>query len=710
MIFKSSSSYNPWFYFFLFFVVDAYLSYMPVSDVEKYWVFLIGILTPVLLIFFSKRPLGNVKENIFQQESFEKSTFGLWMGLGALLMGLRFWKLTTLFSWPTGDESEIGMLAIGLTRDWNWHFFHGFAQVPFSFHWACCFFYQITHSAKLAVWFLPAAISAILIPLTYLGARRFCGHSFSIILASLMAVGFWPMYLGRAGSPVFMVFWELGVLYIFLVVLSHIEKDSCLLPAGWLGFITGLGSLTSVAWIVIGAPVFLGMIWVCFKNKKKLSFFIFFISMIVSLSPFLTAVLREGYGGHLQAVGFWNGRWDWRSETSRFLDYWMILWASINERVVYGTPWGGFLNPILASLFFLGLVEIYFRFSKFCFYLFLLALTICLAPGFLALTVQTFRILLVLPFLFLAAALGLQRLLGLVLPARKVWIALIILGLSFLADFSRLVAPFWNPDHLPILFENTGRSYEKYYAGRVLEGLHEHYGPGLIYTDLVPGVMDESLAFVTYPYNAAWNPEEVKKKPRWAAIFTNSHFQSFVSKRFPLARWEFIPSADPSNSGSHVLGIVPVTDETEPVFKSWQSTYDFFMSTNLLILDNANKKSNEFILKNMIEFYPRVSNDPFLQSVYLEKLLDTYTKERYFHPDDTGINYSSYAAVLNSDLKKGYPDAWVYAHAGRLLMAEKQNAKAGVLLRTAVRLDPQNELASVLLKILSQTKSVGNEK
>lgn len=710
MILKFSSSYNPWIYFFLFLAVDCYLSYAPSNSTEKFLMVFVGILAPELIIIFSKPDINKSEDNVFRQEQFNGTMRGVWIFFGLLLMGLRFWKLTTLFQWPTGDEAAIGMLAIKLSRQWDWHFFHGFAQVPFLWHWCCVFTYQATHSSKLSLWLLPAVISALLIPLTYWGSRCFCGNSFSIILTGLMATGFWPMYLGRAGFPIFVVLWELVVLYFLLVFREQIKNNSGLMAAGLLGLATGLGPITATSWMAVGFAIVIFVAHSSFRDKKYSHFIIFLIFMTISLFPFLTAVLKEGYGSHIQAIVFWNGGFDVISFVTRFFDYWMILWGTVNQPVSYIPPLGGFLNPILASLFFLGLIEITFRFSKSYLFLFLAFLALCLSPGFMSWSLETFRVLTILPLLYFSTALGLRGLLKTVSPTKAFWVTVIMLGFSFFADFYRLVIPYGRIDQRPAAFEDTGRSYEKYCAGRILENVRVHYGPGLIYTDWAASAADETLAFATYPYNCAWNPDIADVNPRWGAIFTNSHFQPFLSKRFPQAKWTLIPAVDTGDQGSHVLGIIPITPETLSIFRSWKGTYEFCMETNLRFLDKANGKSNEDILEEMIRFYGRVPNDSFLQSVYLEKFMDAYERQKVLYKGRTQCDYNSYKALLNSSLKKGCPDTMVFAYAGRLLMQEGRLTKARKVVGESLRLDPENYMAARLLSVLRMKPSMVLEK
>src|ERR1700722_17865597 len=79
MIFNSTRSTNPWVYFVIFLMVDAYLSYVPADNWEKYFIFLIGILVPIFINIFLKSSITKTGENIFRQEQFQKSAFGLWI-------------------------------------------------------------------------------------------------------------------------------------------------------------------------------------------------------------------------------------------------------------------------------------------------------------------------------------------------------------------------------------------------------------------------------------------------------------------------------------------------------------------------------------------------------------------------------------------------------------------------------------------------------
>jgi 4-amino-4-deoxy-L-arabinose transferase-like glycosyltransferase len=293
------------------------------------------------------------------------------------------------------------MVGISLLHQWNWRFFHEFGQNVFPYHWVWCLFYRLTHSPQLALWLLPAIISAALIPLTYFGARRFCGSSFSIILAGLMATGFWPIYLGRVGFPIFVVAWEIAAMFCFANFLERSQKDAGIGAAMGLGLITGLGVLTTPCWAAVGVGLVVLVVLVAARRNRWPALMVFLVTLLILFIPYFIVLWREGYGGHIQAMGFWNGQGDASSMVTRFGDYWMILWGTVNEPAIYAPPWGGFLNPIISALFFLGLIEIGIRFSKLRLVLFLAVLTLCLSTGFLSSSVETYRVLTVIPILFL---------------------------------------------------------------------------------------------------------------------------------------------------------------------------------------------------------------------------------------------------------------------------------------------------------------------
>jgi hypothetical protein len=204
------------------------------------------------------------------------------------------------------------------------------------------------------------------------------------------------------------------------------------------------------------------------------------------------------------------------------------------------------------------------------------------------------------------------------------------------------------------------------------------------------------------PYNCAWNNSLSLAKPKWAAILLDSHYQPFLAKRFPRAHWLALSTADPAEYASHLLCVMPIEPENQKQFESWSETYHFLMSIDLQLLDRANGKSRIDILEEILNFYPKVPNDPFLQSVVLAKWMDMYSRLRFFHPSEMTIQYHQYESFLESAMTKGYPDPWLFISIARLMMAEGHWDKAQIIISWILKNDPHNEMALQLRKILSK--------
>jgi hypothetical protein len=95
----------------------------------------------------------------------------------------------------------------------------------------------------------------------------------------------------------------------------------------------------------------------------------------------------------------------------------------------------------------------------------------------------------------------------------------------------------------------------------------------------------------------------------------------------------------------------------------------------------------------MVGSYPRLPNDPFLQSCFLEKLLYNFWTEKLYHPEDKANHYPLYASVIQSCLRKGEPDPVVREKLVRALVIDGEFKEAKVQLQKVLRLDPHNELA-----------------
>ncbi len=696
---------EPWVCFSIFFVWSAILSFFPLSPGVRVLIFLSGA---VFLFWWvlSAGPAPEKKKDLFSKEFFPRPPAWVLISLCSFAVGLRFWKLQDFFAWINGDEATIGMLVIDLVKKWNWDFFHGFAQITPPVYWMDFLTYQITGSTLLCLWLPSAVLSAAVIPLAYFATKRLTSRSLALTVAALAAFSYWPLLMGRLALPLFFILlWEGVVFYLLGLFLSPAQKLRKSRLAVLLGLAVGLGLLTSPPhWFVIAVPVILVVFEDTVLKKRWSNFFSFAVCLVVAILPFGLAVIKEGYGRHFLGVSALNIEQDWLRQLSVSLDYWLVLFGSVNNPAGYNSFLGGILNPVLSALFLLGVVEIFRRSDRWLrkwstiFFLF------SLATGFLSHDVDVFRIVQILPLLIMGAAIGARAVFSRSTPRRAVLIGFVLLSCSASLDLYRLIQPYWNISNSPEKFEAVSKSMERYRAYRILETIHQKAGPGLLFMNWIPEYEDESLAVATYPFNAAWNPSVPGKDVQWAAVFTSAHYVPFLASRFRGLKWYFLPAQTSGNYSDHALAVIPITPEIRGQIESWRETNVFFVDLDTRMIRMHHGENKRPLLEDMIREYPKIPNDPFLQSFFLEKLIFCYWKEKVYNPSNSWNQYSNYSSLLKAGLPKSYRDPVLYEKYALLLIAEERYEEAGILLRRILQWNPQNDHVKNDLKLLTGLK------
>src|ERR1039458_6278831 len=92
-------------YFIIFLAANFGLSYGPWSLEAKLWWGLFGLVLPFLMVLPTNPSSPNP---LFQVESFPIPPTWVWVGLGILAIGIRFYHLTSLTVWPHYDEATTG--------------------------------------------------------------------------------------------------------------------------------------------------------------------------------------------------------------------------------------------------------------------------------------------------------------------------------------------------------------------------------------------------------------------------------------------------------------------------------------------------------------------------------------------------------------------------------------------------------------------------
>ncbi len=685
---------NSWFFFFVFFMANYFLSYESLSYTAKGWIVVLGLILPGLILTVLNTKEQNI-DLLYTENG--KAYSSKWFLLSVALPGvfLRFFHLTNFYLWPTGDEALHGFLAIPLSVQWNWQFFYTVGEHPPLLIWSLVPFFKYFDSPFFNIWFLPAFFSSIAFLAGYWASRELFSKSFSWLFSFLLGFSFWPLYFGRfCHQGLFIPFWEMFGFGLLAVFLKSQKESRKITLAFALGLWIGLGSLTFTAWAVV---ILLFSLIVTFKGwygrQSALVYPLSYgIGLLLGLCPFIIAAVHTGYGNHLidtsAASHYFSTAHQWITHLSYLT---CLFWGPIEQGASYGPVWGGILNPILSSCFFMGAIELVRRRKEKTTFWIFAAFFILLLPGLLSSDYVEFnRVIQVMPILLLITALGIQRLVS-DLPNEKKWVLIALLFCSFLFDINHLLkpavdGPVWRLDFKK---ESTDENYRAY---QIFESEYFENGPGLIYSDFVPLTHGHTVHVMTYHFNAALNPNFKEVQPKWAGLMVNVHYQSFLEKRFPGSVWKNVSIATEGQGGS-VVGIIPINSTNHATFTRWNQVHQYFYQQNLLAENMYNDpKLYRSVLEHFSEGYPLMKGDPFLESCFGEWVTQ-------FH---WGADHQQNILLMKRALQNGYPSAHLYFKLGEYLFLDNRLPEAKTAFELAVSCHPNQTEAGDWLQTTNQ--------
>lgn len=664
-------------------VSNTVLSYLPLSYGLKAGLFFAGVLTPFILLVL--KPVSAPIE----WDPFEigggRVPGALLAAFFALALFLRFARLAQVSLWPTGDEALHGFLAIGLTQKWNWQFFYTVGEHPPLLIWSMASLFKWFQSPFFDIWFLPCLFSILVIPVGYSLSRRFYSRPFSLLAAFLLAFSFWPLAVGRfCHQGLFIPFWELSSLLGLTLWREAPGPEAGRRRAVLLGIWIGLGTLTFTSWWVVLVLLAATVFFLWRKNDLKHTAW-FTAALFLGLSPFLAACFQEGYGHHLldsSIAGHWfSTSHQWATHLSYLT---ALFWGVLQPDASYGPCWGGMLNPVLTSCFFIGLAEVCRKGRREVEVWLFSALAVCLAPAFLAGDyVELNRIVQVMPFLLWAALLGLRRLAAEIqpLPFRK-GVLTAFLALSTLLDMNHYFMPLyrqWSSAFHP----GAASQNEDFRAYQILNAVYREKGPGILLTDFLPLKFGHSLYVTTDSFNAADNPRFQAGQAVWACLAANVDEVPFLSSRLAGAKWYWLGNGMPGVEGGLSIGVVPLTEANRPLFEHWRQAHALFHQLNL----EAERAFNgpqvfQQSLEDTFKIYPAVKGDPFLESCYWE-----WVSQFYFDP-----SYDRNSQALELALQRGYPAAHLFQRLSETLEAQGKDGESQKAHQAALKALPRFSL------------------
>ena len=506
-----------WFGWFL--ALGSGLTWLPIGGFFQFGLALAGFGLP---LFYAWRKTDSGAPPLWKKDVLSPLPPWALLLLIAIALGLRLAAIQTLPAWPNSDEGGIGTIGLRISQHWTSRFFYAFAQTPPLAFWMNALAAKSGFNPFLALWLPPAVISVLTLGVGYFAARRLFNPTLALLFTFLLAFSYWPLYIGRhchEGITIpllmFLAFWFLaGILH------GPVYKGDAL-RIFLFGLISGLGFFTFTSWAMLALLTSLYALGrLLFSKGTWKRWLWFFLGMAWGALPFFRSVIKEGYGHHLSSLTPWSGWFPWAHQEQVDWHYLTVLfWGAFDPEAAYTPVEGGFLNPLLGAVFFLGLAEIIRHRKESWAGWVLFSFPILLLPGLLSMNVEAFRVIQVLPLLLFTTALGLQYLLeGLSLQRRGPYLVLGLL-VSLVFDFYRLAGPWTNCDTSPENFDRPVKSIEKLRAYRVLEQVWKEKGPGWVLTDFdTEAQNDATLALCTVPFDASRHPAQNPGDKPWVGL------------------------------------------------------------------------------------------------------------------------------------------------------------------------------------------------
>ena len=607
-------------YFFLFTVLNAVLAYAPLPGWPKILLGLAGFAALGGFYLKTLRPGLPGETPLYQREFFTPSA---WLVGAVLILALaaRLYKLTSYLSYPTSEEFMFAYNAIHLNDQWTWNPFFFVNGSPPLYFWILSLFLRVFGVTFRNIWLLPAVFSFLTVVFYFLAARRFFSRSFSFSCLLLLSFSFWPVFAGRFSiNASWMVFWQAVT---FWVLAETVRAASAGNPRGWsagLGLCAGIGLYVYFPWVLVALFLALTVGMGSFRGGRRsgAGFYWFAGGFLLAALPLLAAALKTGFGSYCSILPALDGNEEaspWPL-AKHFLTFTDLLWEGWSPTFEYLSHGGGFLNPLLGGLFFLGAFELW-RFRRGPFPLWMAsAFAVMFLPNLLLNTDHGYRLAPLLPIFLTAVALGFwvvySSLRGRVLRA------VFIPGLFFLslfldaANMAKTMAMQQSETDkgFGTILNNCG----------FIRNLSQKYAPGRVYCDFLTDYWNSCyLTVATFPYNALRNPSVPPERAAWAALVTDEWSFPILTKSFTGV--QFIrTSPDRPKAPYDTLAVIPMNPANRKALEGWKEADAVFRESDFRFFNHPYQKPYGDLI-GYLRDHARVSgSSPFLGVYYWMKL------------------------------------------------------------------------------------------
>ena len=657
---------------------NAFLAYWEPSTVAILWAGFLDLSVLVMYFLLARAPASSAlgAESLPPISAWVAAPF---LGLAVFT---RFFHLTSLSSWPTVDEGMFGYLAIQQSERWNWNLFHGPSTASALYSWLLSFLGGAFGYSLSTIWFFPALLSLACVLLVWLACRRLFTPSLSALAAGGMAFSFWPVYMGRFSIPsILMLFWECLVFLILADFIFSVKKFPGTPKIFLLAAATGIGFYTYTAWPLVATLVGLTIAASAgpgtsgrLKALAKFS-----LVLLPLLAPFFLAYTRN-YHGYLWHLWSWGTPRDLRTWAHVPLAYLEdFFWGKNGGAFCFGPVWGGLLNPLSTSLFFFAVLFLFRAFRHPLSRWLALAFALFCLPIFLTNNLEMMRLTPLVPLFVLICALGLHYLLLTFPSSKRLLVFAVVMASSYVLDGYHLFVQY--PGHWsrhPAYYDHN-KSLEYYRAYTLLKSRSLSGSKGLILLNGLPDTLDQSLFVATYSFNAAANPRLQVEDARWAAILTNIHERSYLTRDFPGGSWSWVSEGLNRADGGLLLGVIPINSGNRDRLLRWvQADRSLAPLTRLNVELGVDPDQSSF-LEVLQKAYPFFEGDPLLES--------RYWRIAALHQCAMG-DLAGGIADYQKAIQQGYPQAQLFNELGCLWYQRKDWTEAGRAFERAARSNP----------------------
>jgi hypothetical protein len=352
----------------------------------------------------------------------------------------------------------------------------------------------------------------------------------------------------------------------------------------------------------------------------------------------------------------------WQQQVADWVGYVTSLFWGMPTGTIFRPMWGGMLNPLLGSLFFLGVIEVWRDRRSRLIQWVVIALACCWIPAVLSRVIEIFRILLAVPFLFFIMGLGFQSLLRSVTSRLKTGTVLLLAVASLGLDLHHMQKYL---DDRYVLADGDCQDFFQTY--RILKSIEEKAGPGAYLANIGPNMEGQNPVVATYAFNASYNSRISFDECRWVAVLVNDNYKPYLDPRFPRAVWFTLGKDHFWYDGDHALLVIPIEDGNRPVLRRWFEAERLLQPITLRILYAQEHSDQKPSMDDLYQAYEKIKPDRFLASTLAEKML-FYKKKDGTPP--TALD------LVRLGLKDGYPLRDFYKVEAALLDQQGKHAEA----------------------------------